>query len=161
MASLAHWSDLHLGASPAHERRLARAVEQCLAQRVDHVVVTGDLTDGGLERELATFDRLVAPLRAQGRVTVIPGNHDRCGDDVSPQLCDGRRVSVANPPGLHLVRVDTTAPHNAPFASYWSHGDLCQQTLEAIDQALDAAPPVYRLELFPWIRPTLIPGFCS
>jgi hemerythrin len=36
--------------------------------------------------------------------------------------------------------------------------DWLVKHIKGSDQALGA---LYRLELFPWIRPTLIPGFCS
>lgn len=138
MATLAHLSDLHLGASAAHERAVAQAVETALAMRVDHVVVTGDVTDSGLREQESLFRALFAPLQRLGRLTVVPGNHDRCGDDVSASLSSGCRVSVDRRRDLYLVRVDSTAPHNG--LSWRSHGELCMETLETIDEALAKAP---------------------
>jgi len=40
-------------------------------------VLTGDLTALGDSEELAQVRLLLTPLLAQGRLTVIPGNHDR------------------------------------------------------------------------------------
>jgi Icc protein len=138
MGTLAHFSDLHLGASAAHQQAVARAVATVVDQRIDDVVVTGDITHSGIREEYALFSTLFAPLRRQGRLTVVPGNHDRCGDDVTGALSDGQRVGVHRRPGLYLVRVDSTATHNE--LSWRSHGDLCAQTLEIIDDALAAAP---------------------
>jgi TonB family protein len=45
------------------------------------------------------------------------------------------------------------APGNFPV-------DFGRATMGLINVGVDE-PAVYRLELFPWIRPTLIPGFCS
>jgi len=98
---LAHLSDLHVldlagvrvrdflnkrvtgGATLLVSRRRAHsvaAVEAALAdlatRDVDHVVVTGDLTNLSLPSE---FDRVAALLRPLGgpeRVSVVPGNHD-------------------------------------------------------------------------------------
>jgi 3',5'-cyclic AMP phosphodiesterase CpdA len=41
---------------------------------IDHVVITGDLTNLALESELARARRILEPLA--GRISVIPGNHD-------------------------------------------------------------------------------------
>lgn len=136
--TLAHVSDLHLGHSPARERAAAMVVERLLEQSVDHVVVTGDLTHSGSLRELAQFERVFAPLSRQGRLTVVPGNHDRGTDDVAEHISLGRRVWVERRAGLHLTCIDSTAPHNR--TSFRSHGELCARTLDAVTAALDAAP---------------------
>ena len=50
--TLAHVSDLHLGAG-VHSAEMARAIADTLiATKVDHVVVTGDLTHRGRNSEL-------------------------------------------------------------------------------------------------------------
>jgi len=136
---LAHLSDLHLGLSPAVERGAARLVDELCASAVDHVVVTGDITHGGRVSELERFRRLFAPLEAEGRLTVVPGNHDRLGDDVGGALMpEGVRVAVEAPPGLYMVRVDSTGPHNRSLLA--AHGDVCAEVLDRIDVALEAAP---------------------
>jgi len=69
---------------------------------------------------------------------VVPGNHDRVGDDAGRALMKGRRVAVEEHPGLYLVLVDSTAEHNR---SYWAcHGELTRRMLDEVDAALDAAP---------------------
>jgi 3',5'-cyclic AMP phosphodiesterase CpdA len=57
MTTLAHFSDLPPGASPAHERAVASLVASLRAERVDHVVVTGDVTDGGASRSTSCSRR--------------------------------------------------------------------------------------------------------
>lgn len=136
-ATLAHLSDLHFGI-PAHERTAGSLVRSLLAAKVDHVVVTGDVTNRGRRDELARFHELFAPFRATGRLTVVPGNHDRLGDDVAPGLMRGARVDVVSRPGLHLVRVDSTAEHNRQFLR--AHGELSREVLARVDEALDMAP---------------------
>jgi Icc protein len=87
---LGHISDLHLsdrgryprnGYAPRdcdrHSNRLAqRILDQLEKARVDHLVVTGDLT---LSSESAEFERAAKLLRRwaeAGKLTIVPGNHD-------------------------------------------------------------------------------------
>ena len=136
--TLAHLSDLHFGQGPAREA-MARALCQALVESaIDHVVVTGDVTHKGRDVEMSLFLDVFAPLLRQGRLTVVPGNHDRVGDDAGRALMKGRRVAVEEHPGLYLVLVDSTAEHNR---SYWAcHGELTRRMLDEVDAALDAAP---------------------
>jgi 3',5'-cyclic AMP phosphodiesterase CpdA len=134
MTTLAHLSDLHLGHGDAAVQSLTSVVE--CAARADVVVVTGDLTEGGRRSELATFERITEPLR--DRLVVLPGNHDRCGDDVGAQLMGGARVDTVRRSGCTIVRIDSTAPHNRIF--WLSHGRLCERVLEEVDAALTRAP---------------------
>lgn len=137
MKLLAHVSDLHLDLSPSTEGQVAQVVEALRAARVDHVVVTGDVTHAGRRAEYARFLGAFEPLWAEGRLTVVPGNHDRCGDDVAAMISHGRRVAVERHDGLFVVRVDSTAPHNR--ISFRSHGEVCLRVLEEIDGALAEA----------------------
>lgn len=101
MYRLAHISDLHVSPLPAvparlllskrilgylswHKRRkrdhrmaaleaLRRDLE---ADPVDHICVTGDLTNIGLAGEFETAQRYLMSLGAPDRVSAIPGNHD-------------------------------------------------------------------------------------
>jgi 3',5'-cyclic AMP phosphodiesterase CpdA len=135
--TLAHLSDLHLGRDARTDAAVARAAEALLQADVDAVLVTGDVTHRGRASELATFERLFAPLR--DRVVVVPGNHDRLGDDAGAALMVGARVDVVSRPGLHVVRLDSTAPHNRALLS--SHGELSVADIAAVDSAIDVAPP--------------------
>ncbi|MBF5041631.1 metallophosphoesterase [Aggregicoccus sp. 17bor-14] len=136
---VAHVSDLHLGSSAAGVEAARQLVSSLRAERVEHVVVTGDVTHRGRPEELALFEQLFAPLLAEGRVTVVPGNHDLVGPGVGGRFMGGRRVDVVQRKGLHLVRVDTTGPHNH---SYWeSQGLLTREQLDEVERAVDAASP--------------------
>jgi 3',5'-cyclic AMP phosphodiesterase CpdA len=109
------------------------------AAGVDHVVATGDITDTGRAHELAQFHEVFAPLIAQGRLTVVPGNHDRLGDDPGAAFMDGQRVDTVELDGAYLVRVDSTGPQNRA-SSVSSHGSLCERVLDQISEALERAP---------------------
>lgn len=137
--TLAHLSDLHLGRRRADASATRALVDRLLVDGVGHVVVTGDLTAHGRLDEWEECQQIFAPLLRTGRLTVVPGNHDRGTDDAAALMMKGERVKVRHRPGLTLVRVDSTAPHNRlPFRS---HGDICADVLARVDAALDAAQP--------------------
>ena len=135
---LAHVSDLHLGRSAENDERAARISRALVDTRVDHVVVTGDLTHRGRRRELDRFHHAFAPLRDAGRLTIIPGNHDRLGDDVGDQIMPGERVQVTVTPHLYLVRVNSTGPHNRSWIA--GHGQLEPDDIDAVDTVMSDAP---------------------
>ena len=136
--TLAHLSDLHFGQGPAREAMARALCQSVMESSIDHVVVTGDITHRGRDIEMASFLQVFDPLLRQGRMTVVPGNHDRVGDDAGRTLMKGRRVAVEEHGGLYLVLVDSTAEHNR---SYWAcHGELTRRMLDEVDAALDAAP---------------------
>jgi Icc protein len=137
MALLAHLSDLHLGRGRRTEER-ARALCQALQEsEVDHVVVSGDITHRGRRRELASFRAIFAAFIDSHRVTVVPGNHDRLGDDVSAEIMGMQRVAIVRRPGLYLVCLDTTGEHNRSFIA--GHGALSEADVTAVEGALGAA----------------------
>ena len=138
LRTLAHLSDLHLDLSPQSDACARALVETLQAQRVDHVVVTGDLTHRGATAEGQRFRELFAPLLAEDRVTLVPGNHDRPGDDVGATWLGGERVVVVERAGLYLVCLDSTGPHNRNY--FRSHGELHAEDLDALDAALAGAP---------------------
>lgn len=134
----AHVSDLHIGKSAETNANAARLCEAMVESQMDVVIATGDLTHRGTQRELESFFEIFAPLIESDRLVVVPGNHDRLGDDVSPSLMPGPRVQVDARPGLYIVRVNSTAPHNRSWLN--GHGSLDESDLGAIDVALAAAP---------------------
>jgi 3',5'-cyclic AMP phosphodiesterase CpdA len=136
--TLAHLSDLHLGVSPAAERSATALCRTLLAARIDHVVVSGDITHRGRRDEYARFEQVFHPLLRTGRMTVVPGNHDRLGEDVRLDITAGMRVTRSEAEGLCIVRVDSTAPHNRTWLA--SHGDVSADELDHIDALLDDAP---------------------
>jgi len=135
----AHISDLHIGRSEQNDADAARLCAALVESDVDFVIATGDLTHRGLRRELELYEKTFAPLIADGRLISVPGNHDCLGDDVSGTIMAGPRVQSAGHAGLYVVRVNSTAPHNRSWLN--GHGSLDESDLDAIDVALDAAPP--------------------
>ncbi|AGC46536.1 hypothetical protein MYSTI_05255 [Myxococcus stipitatus DSM 14675] len=136
--TLAHLSDLHLDLSVTSDtaaRALMTALTECGA---DHVVVTGDLTHQGLREEYRRFLDIFSPLLDVGRLTFIPGNHDRPGNDVGRGWMDGLKVRTVRCPGVYFVCVDSTGEHNRNY--FASHGTLSRDTVEKVECALNAAP---------------------
>jgi 3',5'-cyclic-AMP phosphodiesterase len=135
--TIAHVSDLHLGRDALTDRR-ARALARALQHAdVDAVLVTGDVTHRGLARELFAFERAFAPVA--DRLVVVPGNHDRAGDDAGAAFMRAGRVGVTRREGLFVVRVDSTAPHNRSLID--SHGRLDEEDLAGVAAAVAAADP--------------------
>jgi 3',5'-cyclic AMP phosphodiesterase CpdA len=154
--TIAHLSDLHFGASQTTTARAKEIVRALLIADVDHVVVTGDITDNGRAHELELFHRTFAPLLDQGRVTVVPGNHDRLGDDAGASLMSGRRVDTVELPGALLIRVDSTGPHNRASVLA-GHGDICERVLDEIEEALDRAPSGVLVAILLHHHPVFLP----
>ena len=136
--TIAHLSDLHIGASYAEGLACERACKILMEMDVGRVIVTGDLTHHGLTSEYAEFRRIFAPLIETSRLSVVPGNHDRRADDAGRRMMDGARVRLEREDGLSVLRIDTTGWHNR--VSFASHGFLDGRVLAEVDRALDAIP---------------------
>ena len=110
-----------------------------LRPRPDLVVITGDLTECGLDTEYANLNRLLRKHLPMP-VFVIPGNHDRRGN-----LREGLKhlPGVASDPHyiqyavddypVRLVMLDTLVPGAG-------HGELRTEQLEFLDRTLAAVP---------------------
>lgn len=131
---LAHLSDLHLGAGG--HAATEQLVEALVRSAADRIAVTGDVTHRGKRIELESFRRIFAPVA--DKLACVPGNHDRLGDDVEQSLMPGPRVQVLDDPGVRLVRVNSTGPHNRRW--FHCHGLLTRDDLDAIERALRIPP---------------------
>lgn len=152
---LAHVSDLHIGRSVESDTRAERLVRAMVDARIDHCVVTGDVTHRGRKRELARFEETFAPLRRTGRLTVIPGNHDRLGDDVGEAIMAGDRVQTKVAPGLFMILVNSTGEHNRSWLH--GHGQLDEADLDLVDAVLPQAPPNHLIVLMLHHHPLQLP----
>lgn len=101
MATIAHLTDLHLVennyadrrfesrarlqylsfgrplAPEARKDRVASALRQVWMRNVDHLLITGDLTEDGHQEQFEVLAELLAESRLPPeRVTLVPGNHD-------------------------------------------------------------------------------------
>jgi 3',5'-cyclic AMP phosphodiesterase CpdA len=135
---VAHVSDLHIGKDAATDRTAERLATALGEARVSAALVTGDVTHRGRRSELARFEEIFRAFLSSGRAVVVPGNHDRLGDDAACAMMAGSRVDVQSVPGLHVVRLDSTAPHNRSLLE--AHGLLTEEDVALVEAALDRAP---------------------
>lgn len=118
--------------------RAFRAVAR-LTPRPDVVVITGDLTECGLDEEYANLDHLIHKFLPIP-VFVIPGNHDRRGNfrqglkHLPGVTSDPHYVQYAvDDYPVRLMMLDTLVPAAG-------HGELRAEQLEFLDRSLAAVP---------------------
>jgi 3',5'-cyclic-AMP phosphodiesterase len=118
--------------------RAFRAVAR-LNPRPDVVVITGDLTECGLEAEYANVARLIGEWLPMP-VFVIPGNHDRretfrqCLQHLPGVIADPHYIQYAvDGHPVRLVMLDTLVPGSG-------HGELRPEQLDFLDRTLAAKP---------------------
>ena len=70
------YANLVLRRGRVYRREYLLAVLEASAACADHVVVTGDITNLGLESEYHEARRLIGSIAPTAEVTVVPGNHD-------------------------------------------------------------------------------------
>lgn len=133
MRSFAHISDLHVGRKP--EKALRALSRSLLNRQLDRVIVTGDITEKGMRQQFGLFHSIFAQVTP--KLILVPGNHDRLGNDVGVDLMTDR-VIVVEDESTYVVLVDSTGPHNKWL--FMAHGIVCHRVLKKIDQALEAAP---------------------
>jgi Icc protein len=80
---IAHISDLHLNSfyNDSIFKLSDYLLEYISAQKVDHLVITGDITDNASEKDLEIFRRMLNKygfLKGE-KLSIIPGNHDIFG----------------------------------------------------------------------------------
>ncbi|HEX3348357.1 MAG TPA: phosphodiesterase [Acetobacteraceae bacterium] len=119
--------------------RALRAV-RALRFKPDAIVISGDLTDNGLDAEHAVLNGMLRREISGTPIYVIPGNHDRReamrsamaafpGVTSDPEFV---QYSVEDLP-VRLVMLDTVVPGHG-------HGELCAKRLAWLDRTLAAAP---------------------
>jgi 3',5'-cyclic AMP phosphodiesterase CpdA len=156
--TLAHLSDIHLSPMPRSKRRhllskrllgyvnwhrgrkyvhrreiLDLVTRDLLAQKPDHIAVTGDLVNLGLPEEFLRAGEWLHQLGPPDRVTAIPGNHDAYVR-MHPErgTHHWRAYMQANPEGEVLVPTPAT---QFPFVRRF--GDIA---LVALSTAIPTMP---------------------
>lgn len=136
--TLAHLSDLHLGHGRRSREHAEALVDAALKADFDHVLVTGDVTHRGRWSEYEAFLDVFRPLIVRGKLLLVPGNHDRNGDDIAEDITGGHRVQTYSDEELYCVLFDSTAPHNRFSVS--AHGQVTATDFEQLDDAFERAP---------------------
>ncbi|NRG19074.1 phosphodiesterase [Rhizobiales bacterium] len=144
MTLIAQITDLHIRPNGLACRRVSetnmlaeRAVRvlNALDPQPDAIVITGDIADGGDEREYATARALLSRLRVP--VYMMPGNHDltgrmRAGLSGFPGIeggTPGKMHYTADIGALRLIALDSSVPGGA-------HGELGEEQLAWLDRNL-------------------------
>ncbi len=133
MASfIAQLSDPHLttgplGGGPAAGLQLALARVMALDPRPDCVVITGDLTDRGLEDEYAALQDVIGEFPLPLHLTT--GNHD--DRDAMIKAFGGESFYVVDYPGFSVVALDSLIPGSPA-------GRVGTDQLEWLDRVLGA-----------------------
>lgn len=124
-------------------------VEDVNAQQVDHVIVSGDLTNLSLEAEFRRVAEILGRLRgAPADVTVVPGNHDcytlgaflsRPFERALASFLEGDVIGSENFPVLKLRgEVAVIGLSSATFAPpLLATGCVGQRQLQALEQLLE------------------------
>ncbi len=75
---IAHISDIHADISSAFQNRFHALLHSIRNQRIDHLMITGDLTDKATGEEYEVVIRILNEygFSSGENITVIPGNHD-------------------------------------------------------------------------------------
>ncbi len=143
---IAHISDFHIFADRAETRLVrpdaaeaARKVVDHLARSfpdIDAVMLTGDVADGGSDRDYALVKSTMEPIKAP--VFVVPGNHDS-----RPQMRNAFQSTVPFEKGaylnftsyvgaLRIIGLDTLIEGKVP-------GALAPETLDFFEAQLEIA----------------------
>jgi 3',5'-cyclic AMP phosphodiesterase CpdA len=146
---IAHVSDTHLldGGAPLGGRAdTVGALRQVVAQlerlgdRLDAIVVTGDVTDLGEPDAYRRVRELVDPLAESSgaRVVWVMGNHDVRGpfrEGLLDEPASDEPVNqVVDLDGLRVIALDTSVPG-------WHHGRLDDASLAWLDRVLAEPAP--------------------
>jgi hypothetical protein len=178
---VAHLSDLHVvgerygfriesgRAGPRGNERVGRALAQLAAihaaDPLDHLLITGDMTDAGRASEWAEFlDALLAYPELAARTIMLPGNHDlNIVDRANPARLDlplspgkrlrqmrtlsaiaavqGGRARPADASGnVKATLHETLAPHQVQIAAFAEHGGI--RRAAALREIFDAQFPM-------------------
>lgn len=178
MFTLAHLSDLHLALTPKvselpskrglgfinwqRKRKyihrpdvLAEIARDLRARSVDHITVTGDLTNFSLPGEYAWARRWLETIGRSGEVTVVPGNHDvyvRGAEELPAKFWgeymrgdDGleRFPFIRRRGDVTLIALSTGVP-TGPFLAT---GRLGQRQLARLAEMLEQARGSFRIVL--------------
>jgi hypothetical protein len=169
---IAHLSDIHVvgerygrriesgRSGPSGNERLKRLLKQLEAldakHKLDTILITGDMTDAGISTEWAqVLDALAAHPSFDGRVLMLPGNHDlNIVDRANPA-----RMDLPTSPNRPLRQIRCLSAMNAVQGKHVRVVDLTQDRLggslenalrpheAALERFADVARPILSKEI--------------
>jgi hypothetical protein len=172
-----HLTDLHMtekegaGLVESHGQRIEpirmrlRGILEHEANKVDHVVITGDLTDSGQETEFRQISELIGKYCQHDTTTLIPGNHDLvqgstfyaadkeqrmglftrwCGQYMPSNIGVGQMFPFVRWLGdrVAFIGLDSNGVGRTLYNS--SYGDIDTAQLERLRDILDSIPDAVR-----------------
>jgi len=136
-----------IGDVHAHLRYLGMVLERIARERVDAILLVGDIGAGGRRLRvlghadgayLASVEQVFSAVRALGAPMVwVPGNHD-LADLPGEGNVDFGCTQVA---GLRIAGVGGAGPDRFGFAYEWSEQDIRSRQVPACDVLLCHSPP--------------------
>lgn len=148
---LAGGANLLLSRARAHRVEVVRrALDELTDGGIDHLAVTGDLTNLSLEAEFRLARRLLEDFGEPSRISVIPGNHDRytyrsawahrfeahfgplMRSDLSALPADGPYPYVKLRDGVAVVGLSSAVPTPPAYAT----GRVSRRQLRALTELL-------------------------
>lgn len=148
-------TNLLLKRKKSHSSRVVRAALERLDEHcdVDHIAITGDLSNLALPSEFAESERIIAQIPdAEHRVSVVPGNHDyytpgaaksgRFEDYFAPYIQtdlpgyrDGASYPFCHLRGDNVAIIGMNSAIPTPW--FFATGRVDQKQLRAVDAMLD------------------------
>lgn len=141
------WLSWHRKRRKRHRAAVVAALERLLGERrLDHICITGDVTNLGLAREFQAADRWLGGFASPATLTFVPGNHDAytaasvdaMGVHFGRWL-PGRFPSVTRRNGITFIGVSSAVP-SPPFAATGRIGRGQMQRLASILDDTDREP---------------------
>lgn len=111
---------------------------------LDVIALTGDVTHEGKSAEGAKFLQLFGALLP--KMVVIPGNHDRCGDDFASVISGERAWYISRGGLVGFICLDSTQPGNELMPLAW--GGLDADQILYTTEAARSTPP--------WMLPVVL-----
>jgi Icc protein len=135
---VAHLSDCHIGATDEAPARLRCALDHVAActPQPDVLLLSGDLTDHGLDAEYEAVAQLLSTVEIP--LVTCPGNHD-----VRTRFVHhlGAAEFVTDVAGYRVVALNSLV--DAVEGERIDHGELTEDSLRLLQQALTAARPTF------------------
>lgn len=128
---VAHVSDLHVGRKGMRPilEKLAKSLED---PKINVVLITGDITEWGKQSEFAEFLDLFKNVCK--KAIIVPGNHDKLGDDIAKFIMK-ERVEVVGYQSLNTIKINSTANYNKFLIS--GHSSVCKSVLKEVGNKIN------------------------
>ena len=129
---IAHLSDIHVGETGFKKEKVLECIREVNKLSADTVIITGDLTWGGLPEEFSQARDLIDKLKPEP--LIIMGNHD--ARNVGYRAFEeyfGERMAVHEDDRIFLIGIDSSTPDI-------DEGHIGRVFLKSIHESIVSAP---------------------